>query len=89
MEKGLLFFTLSLLCLWVILDEFFGDKRLSNIALQFTPRGQGIEAVNHEEANKSKKEAIDKIEKDETLNPAEKEYKKKFWEKFFKESEVH
>lgn len=37
MEKGLLFLTLSVGCLWVILDEFFGDKRLTNIVNNMTP----------------------------------------------------
>lgn len=90
MEKGLLFFTLSLLCLWVILDEFFGDKKLlSGIALKLTPQSTSLQAVNHEEANKAKETIKKEIEKDDSLNKAEKEYKLKFWDKFFENSEVH
>lgn len=37
MEKGLLFFTLSILCLWLLLDEFFGNRRISKVALTLTP----------------------------------------------------
>ena len=37
MEKGLLFFTLSVLCLWVILDEFFGNGMLSSGIKKVTP----------------------------------------------------
>lgn len=37
MEKGLLYFTISVALLWVILDEFFGSKKLSGIADNLTP----------------------------------------------------
>jgi hypothetical protein len=37
MEKGLLFLTLFMLCLWVILDDFFGTKKLTLISLSLTP----------------------------------------------------
>ena len=37
MEKGLLFFTLSMVAVWLILDDFFGSKRVSNMAMKMTP----------------------------------------------------
>lgn len=37
MEKGVLFLTLTAACLWIILDEFFGTKKVSNVAQQLTP----------------------------------------------------
>jgi len=37
MEKGLLFFTLAAGILWLILDEFWGSKKISGIATQLTP----------------------------------------------------
>lgn len=36
-DKGLLFFTLSLLCFWLVADDLVGKKRLSNIAGMLTP----------------------------------------------------
>ena len=37
LEKGLMFFTLAVACLWVILDDLFGDKRLSKVLENLTP----------------------------------------------------
>ncbi|MCY8915039.1 hypothetical protein [Bacillus atrophaeus] len=37
MEKGLLFFTLSLVAIWIILDDFYGGKHLSKMAKNMTP----------------------------------------------------
>ena len=36
-DKGLLFFTLSLVCFWLVVDDIVGGKRLSNIASMLTP----------------------------------------------------
>lgn len=38
MEKGLLFFTLAAAAFWLILDEFYGTKKVSGIANQLTPQ---------------------------------------------------
>lgn len=38
MEKGLLFFTLAAGAFWLILDEFYGTKKVSGIASQLTPQ---------------------------------------------------
>ena len=32
-----MFLTLSVACLWLILDEFFGDKRVSGVVMNLTP----------------------------------------------------
>lgn len=37
MEKGVLFFTLALVCFWLILDDFYGNNRLTKIAERITP----------------------------------------------------
>lgn len=37
MEKGILFLTIAAGCLWIILDEFFGTKKISGVAQQMTP----------------------------------------------------
>ncbi|WP_434785680.1 hypothetical protein [Bacillus velezensis] len=37
MEKGLLFFTLAIAAAWIILDDFYGNKHLTNIAKTMTP----------------------------------------------------
>lgn len=37
MEKGLLFLILSLACFWVILDDFFGNRHLSNFTRSISP----------------------------------------------------
>lgn len=37
MEKGILFLTITAGCLWIILDEFFGTKKVSGIVQQMTP----------------------------------------------------
>lgn len=36
-NKGLLFLMLGLTCFWFVFDEFFGKKRLSNLAGLMTP----------------------------------------------------
>lgn len=37
MEKGILFLTIAAGCLWILLDEFFGTKKISGVASQMTP----------------------------------------------------
>lgn len=37
MEKGLLMLTLAIGCVWLILDDFFGTKRLTSLVLSVTP----------------------------------------------------
>jgi hypothetical protein len=32
MDSGLFFLTLAMLCIWLILDEFYGKKRISTFA---------------------------------------------------------
>jgi hypothetical protein len=80
MEKGLLFFTLSMFCLWVILDEFFGTKRISAIAEKMTPNTPSLSEnlqkawKDDEQAQKSKEKVKGNIEKDKKLNSKEKKY---------------
>lgn len=31
MNKGLFFMTLSLICFWLVLDQFYGDQRIKNL----------------------------------------------------------
>lgn len=74
MEKGLLFFTLAAGAFWLILDEFYGTKRVSNIATQLTPQMNNpiTDALNNVG------ESIKDFTKWEVKTPAEKEksYKK-------------
>lgn len=37
MDKGLFFLILSILLFWVILDDFFGKKHVSNLARNIAP----------------------------------------------------
>lgn len=63
MEKGLLFLTLAVGCGWLVLDEFFGNKRISNIAKNFTPTAPSItEAIKETVVGteeQQKKKALD------------------------------
>jgi hypothetical protein len=80
MEKGLLFFTLAVICLWLLLDDFFGDKRVSKLAMSVTPDvrtpiddvKQKIEKV---------KEHTDEVHKKETKKAVE---KGTVWGQFYK-----
>lgn len=85
MEKGLLFLTLAMLCLWVILDDFFGDRKLSNVAKQLagSVKENGLEWVNEDQAEKAKEEKEKEIEDDPSLNPSEKKWLQDFWDKFW------
>lgn len=38
MEKGILFLTITAACLWILLDEFFGTKKISGVAQNMTPK---------------------------------------------------
>lgn len=82
MEKGLLFFTLSMLCLWVILDDFFGSKKLSGIAQNLTPNikspgeavSEFVEGTATKKEMKSKENDIKKsIDKNKNMNPKAKD----------------
>lgn len=69
MEKGLLFLTLSVGCLWLVLDEFFGNKRLSSVVSNLTPDFKNpVETFIQGSATPMEK---DKIRQD-TLNNIEK-----------------
>lgn len=37
MDKGLFFFILSLLCFWVVLDEIYGHKLISQFVIAIIP----------------------------------------------------
>ncbi|HHI5804614.1 TPA: hypothetical protein ACP6IO_002819 [Clostridioides difficile] len=52
MKKDLFFFILALLCLWLVMDEYWGDKRISSFVVgiipeternQWTPFGGGTD----------------------------------------------
>lgn len=41
-DRGLLFLTLSLVCFWLVFDDFFGKKRLSTLASYMTPQSGSL-----------------------------------------------
>jgi hypothetical protein len=91
MEKGLLFLTLAMLCLWLILDEFFGNSKLSALAQRMTPDVPNIwEAVgvppleDVTQADKNRNEAKEKVDKSEINGEAKKQMKKMI-DKFYGE----
>ncbi|MBZ4496126.1 hypothetical protein M1I50_19115 [Clostridioides difficile] len=52
MKKDLFFFILALLCMWLVMDEYWGDKRISKFVVgiipeternQWTPFGGGTD----------------------------------------------
>lgn len=80
MEKGVLFFTLSVACLWLILDDLFGTKKVSGLAQQLTPNinmpvdffkdkvKDVVEGTaTPEEKEKQVKEAKEKVDKSESI----------------------
>jgi hypothetical protein len=92
MERGLLFFTLSLLCLWAILDEFYGGKKLSDIAFFLTPASKKRLAdvwKDDDQANRSKEEAKEKIDKSDDMTDDAKDKLKDAIDKFWEPSKVH
>lgn len=59
MEKGLLMLTLSIGCVWLLLDDFYGSKRLTSLVLSITPDVKSpMEKV--EEKVEGYKEKVDK-----------------------------
>ena len=89
MEKGLLFMTLSVLCLWILLDEFFGTKKLSKVAESLTPDvglvlGGGIPLdTSQEEKDEAAKDIKDKIDKNKDLKDKIKDDLKKGVDHFY------
>lgn len=84
MEKGVLFFTLSVACLWLILDDLFGSKKVSGLAQQLTPsfnspldfaKEKVKEVVEGtatpEEREKQVKEAKEKVDKSDAIKTDE------------------
>lgn len=37
MDKGLLFFVLSLICFWIVLGEIYGEKPITSFVLKLLP----------------------------------------------------
>lgn len=83
MDRGLTFFTLALLLIWLVFDDLFGEKKyLSKLAQAMTPNlptlgdmGQAVvdgtvESVKEtaKDTRESQKEADNKV-KDTILNP--------------------
>lgn len=83
MDRGLTFFTLALLLIWLVFDDLFGEKKyLSKLAQAMTPNlptlgemGQAVvdgtvESVKETttDTRKAQKEADNKV-KDSILNP--------------------
>lgn len=75
-EKGLLFLTLSVACLWVLLDEFYGTKKISKIAKNFVPEiPNPIEAIKEnvdDFVNGTKTDTDKKQDKDKIKNEIDK-----------------
>jgi len=61
-DKGLLFFTLSLLCFWLVADDLVGKKRLSNIAGMLTPDLPSVGDMISDKAGELADAAKDKVE---------------------------
>jgi hypothetical protein len=89
MEKGLLFFTLSVACLWLVLDEFYGGRKLSSIAAALSQGQTSMKWIDNGQANKSKEDAKKKIEDDPKLSKEEKDFLKKNIDHFYKDSQVN
>lgn len=61
-DRGLLFLILSLTSIWLVFDDFFGGKRLSNLANMLTPGGGGLPEVPHiplEDKEKAEENRVD------------------------------
>lgn len=88
MEKGLLFLTLAMLCLWLILDEFFGTNKISALAQRMTPDIPDIwdapPLIDVTQADKNRNEAKENVDKSE-LNSEAKKQMKKMIDKFYGE----
>jgi hypothetical protein len=90
-SRGLLFFIFGFICIWLVFDEFFGKKYLSNLSslLSFTITPKGIPFIDKEQAAKNKVTDKEKIDKDPTLSKEEKDFKKKNIDAFYGDVEVH
>jgi hypothetical protein len=61
MDKGLVFFTLSAVCFWLVFDDLAGKQRLSNIAAMLTPDIPGIGEVVKDKIADTSKNVSEKI----------------------------
>jgi predicted ribosome quality control (RQC) complex YloA/Tae2 family protein len=62
MDKGIFFLMLSLTALWLVLDEFYGQQRISQIALQLTPHVETPLSSVQNAIEQKKKEVEQKVE---------------------------
>lgn len=78
MDKGLFFMTLSLACVWLILDDFFGNNRISKLVSSLIPNDFGkINLIppildptpDPKKTEEDKKKAKDKVDNGETVTP--------------------
>lgn len=99
MEKGILFLTIAAGCLWIILDEFFGTKKISGISQKMTPTinnpiadaAEGVKdfftwdvgTKSVKEKNKDASNLLKEVDKNEKLNPKVKEEIKKGINQFY------
>jgi hypothetical protein len=86
MERGLLFFTLALLCVWAVLDEFWGKKKISEIAAKLTPTTKPVTWKDDEQANEDKENTKDKIDRSDDMSEDAKKKLKEAVDKFYEPS---
>ena len=84
--RGLLFFILGFTSIWLVFDNFFGKKYVSNLAALLTPQLGGLTPPPLNDPNpagQSAAAAKKKVDSDPKLNQQEKDFLKKNIDKFF------
>lgn len=88
-SRGLLFFIFGFTCIWLVFDEFYGKKRISNLTNLLTPTIPSLGSVvgkawnNQPQAQKDKEAAKQKVDQDPKLNQKEKDYLKENIDHFY------
>ena len=90
MDKGLFFMTLSLVCVWLILDDFFGQNYITRLVSHLIPDDLGsVSWINKSQAATDKANSKKKVQDDPKLNQKEKDYLNKNIDHFYGDVEVH
>jgi hypothetical protein len=89
-SRGLLFFILGFTCIWLVFDEFYGKKYVSNLTSLLTPQLPGLSSVlpswkaPQDQIDKQIQDSKNKIDSDPSLSDSEKAAKKKAIDDFYK-----
>lgn len=89
--RGLLFFIFGFVCIWLVLDEFYGKKYISHVASLLTPTiaGPSIQWMNPQAADQAHQADTKKNQSDNSISQAQKDWQQKNIDHFWGDTSVH